>query len=78
MKIKQIIALGGAVLLLSLYGAAIVFAFMKSPLAQNFLIAAIFCTMAIPFLIYAIQIAVQHISGSKQDSDDSQTYGDKN
>ena len=48
MKSKRILALTGAVILIALYVSSIIFALMDSPLAENLLLASLFCTIVIP------------------------------
>ena len=43
MKSKRILALTGAVILIALYVSSIIFALMDSPLAENLLLASLFC-----------------------------------
>ena len=47
MKSKRILALTGAVILITLYVSSIIFALMDSPLAENLLLASLFCTIVI-------------------------------
>ena len=52
-KIKRILALIGAVLLVCLYGSTLVSALMDSPAADGLLRASIAATILIPVLLYA-------------------------
>ena len=52
-KIKRILALIGVVLLVCLYGSALVFALMDSPAADGLLRASMAATILIPVLLYA-------------------------
>lgn len=52
-KLQRRLALIGAVLLVLIYAAALVFSLMDSTLAPTLLTAAIFCTVAIPVFLYA-------------------------
>lgn len=47
MKSKRILALTGAVILITLYVSSIIFALMDNPLAENLLLASLFCTIVI-------------------------------
>lgn len=58
---KRIFALIGIILLLAMYASTMVFAFMDSPYAESLLMASIFCTIAVPVLLYAIQMVAKHI-----------------
>ena len=64
-KGRRILAWIGIVLILLMYVLTIIFAVMDNPNAKNWLMAAIFCTVAVPVIIYAIQLAVKHIPGVK-------------
>ena len=52
MKSKRILALTGAVILITLYVSSIIFALMDSPLAENLLLVSLFCTIVIPAVLY--------------------------
>ena len=52
-KIQRILALAGVVLLLALYGATMVFALSDSPASEGWFKASIFCTIAVPVVLYA-------------------------
>ncbi len=56
---KRIIALIGAVFLLFLYGLALFFSLSNKPGSENWLMAAIFATIAIPILMYAWNLAAR-------------------
>ncbi len=53
-KLKQLLALLVVILLLGLYALTLVFALMKSPAAQDLLLASLYATVILPVLIYAI------------------------
>ena len=57
MKSKRILALTGAVILIALYVSSIIFALMDSPLAENLLLASLFCTIVIPAVLYGYAVA---------------------
>lgn len=71
MKIKRILALAAAVLLVALYGSTLVFALMGSPNSKSLLMASIYCTIAVPILLYAWQLACR-MFGKKKDDDSRQ------
>ena len=52
-KAKRILALTGAILLVCLYAATLVFALMDSPAASGLLKAAVAATILVPVLLYA-------------------------
>ena len=51
---KRILAIAGIVLLLAMYGAVLIFALMDSPAAKGLFMGALFCTFAVPVLLYAM------------------------
>lgn len=53
-KLKQILAIIGVILLLGIYVLAFVFALIKSPGAEPMLMAALYSTVIVPVLLYAI------------------------
>mgnify|MGYP007070335461 CR=1 FL=1 len=56
---KRILAIIGLVLIGAMYGCTLIFAIMGSPESKNWLMGAIFCTIAVPVIIYAIQLAAR-------------------
>lgn len=59
----RILALIGIILLLGMYGSTMVFALMKSPAARGLLMGSVFCTIAVPVLLYAILLAAKNVRG---------------
>ncbi len=59
MKAKRILAIIGLILIGVMYGMTLIFAIMGSPESKNWLMGAIFCTIAVPVVIYAVQLAVK-------------------
>ena len=68
---RRILAWIGIALILLMYVLTIIFAIMDNPNAKNWLMAAIFCTVAVPVIIYAIQLAVKHIPGVKYEPEEN-------
>lgn len=64
---KRVIALIGAVFLLLLYGLALFFSFSQKPNSENWLMAAIFATVAIPILMYAWNLAARFFKKDHND-----------
>lgn len=58
---NRILALAGIILLLAMYGSTMVFALMKSPAAKGLLMGSIFCTIAVPVLLYAILLVARNV-----------------
>ena len=59
----RILALIGIILLLGMYGSTMVFALMKSPAARGLLMGSVFCTIAVPVLLYAILLVAKNVRG---------------
>lgn len=59
-KLQRAAAILGVVLLLSMYLAALICAFIDHPLANSILWSAVFCTIVIPVLIYLFCFCVKH------------------
>ena len=70
MKSKRILALTGAVILIALYVSSIIFALMDSPLAENLLLASLFCTIVIPAVLYGYAVALLKRKNNVQKAND--------
>ncbi len=53
MNLKRIFAILGLILLVCLYASTLVLALIGSPFSRQCLMAAIYCTIILPILIYA-------------------------
>ena len=62
-KAKRILAIIGLILIALMYILTIVFALSKNPNSKNWLMAAIFCTIAVPVLLYAMQLVAKVLAG---------------
>ncbi len=62
-KAKRILAIIGLILIAVMYILTIIFAVSKNPHSKDWLMAAIFCTIAVPVLIYAIQLVAKVLAG---------------
>ena len=69
MKRKRILALAAAVFLLLLYASSLIFALTDNPLTESLLAASLFCTIAIPVLIYGYIIVYRALKGRGADRD---------
>lgn len=72
-KLKRILALIGAILLICMYTATLVFALIDSPTADALLKASIAATILIPVLLYAFILIARLLKdrGNDQDRDRS-------
>lgn len=53
-KLKRILALIGALLLLGMYGVTLFLGLTANPASQNMLLASIACTVIVPCLLYGM------------------------
>ncbi|WP_124066079.1 hypothetical protein [Clostridium sp. E02] len=65
---KRILAYVGVLILLGMYLIALISAFMKSPESNNWLMAAIFCTVIIPVILYASQLVIRVLKRDQKDN----------
>ena len=71
-KRTRILAIAGIVLLLALYAATMIFALMDSPTAKGLFMGSLFCTFAIPILLYAMILVARTVRGrGVKDEDES-------
>lgn len=66
MKHKRGLALFAALFLILLYAASIVFALIGSPLAQNLLMASLFCTIVVPAVLYGYMVVIRAMQNKKE------------
>ena len=62
-KLKRLLAMIGAILLIILYVSTLIFSLMDSELAHGLLKASIFCTIAVPVILYACMLAYRVLRG---------------
>ena len=65
MRHKRLLAMAAAILLLLLYASTIVFALMDSPLSQSLLMASLFCTIAVPSILYGYYVIIKYRKDKK-------------
>ena len=66
-KAKRILALTGAILLVCLYAATLVFALMDSPAASGLLKAAVAASILVPVLLYAFILVARLLNRNDGD-----------
>ena len=66
-KLKRILALAGAVLLVCMYLATLIFALLDSPAATGFFRASVAATILIPVLLYAYILVARLLRGRRDD-----------
>ena len=69
-KIKQILALTGAVLLVCMYAATLIFALIDSPVASGLFKASFAETILIPVLLYAFILITRLLKDNNDDQKD--------
>lgn len=62
-KLKRVLALGTAALLILLYLSTLIFSLLNTPAAQGLFKASIFCTVAVPAMIYAYMLIYRVLKG---------------
>ena len=55
-KLKRILALAGALLLIAMYLVTLILGLTSSPGSENMLMASIACTVIVPCLLYGIML----------------------
>lgn len=66
-KKKRILAIIGIVLLVGLYASTLVFALIKTELAQDLLKVSIACTIIIPILLYSYILVYRLLDKRKEE-----------
>ena len=69
-KIKQIFALTGAILLVCMYAATLIFALIDSPAAAGLFKASIAATILVPVLLYAFILITRLLKDHNDDRKD--------
>lgn len=64
-KFKQIAAITGVVLLVAMYAMTLITALMKNDNWLGWFQASLFCTAAVPILIYAMQLLYRILKKDK-------------
>ena len=72
-KLKQVLALTGALLLICMYAATLIFALIDSPAASGLFKASVAATILIPVLLYAFILITRLLKdhGDDQGNDHS-------
>jgi glucose dehydrogenase len=69
-KKQRIFAMIGVVILIGMYALTMVFALMKSPAAKALLMASIYCTIAVPVILYGIILISRNARGRRDQKTD--------
>ena len=65
MKIRQVMALIGAAVIILLYLATLVCAFIDQSQSKSLLMASLFSTFFVAFVLYAMSIVIKMIKGDR-------------
>lgn len=71
MKIRQIMALIGVIVIVLLYLSTLVFAFIDKSQSKSLMMASIFATFFVAFVLYALSLALKMIKKDETDNDKS-------
>ncbi len=70
-KIKRLLALAGALLLVTMYACTLIFALMDSPASSGLLKASVAATILIPVLLYAYILIARLLKERSSGDDDT-------
>lgn len=62
---KRILAIIGVILLLSMYVATFIFAVSSHPAAAGWFKASVYCTIAVPVLLYGYMLIYRYLKNKK-------------
>lgn len=77
-RLKRILALAGALLLICIYAATLVFALIDSPSADGLFKASVAATILVPVLLYAYIMTARFLKGRGSDDEQSSAHRNKN
>ena len=60
-KLKRILAMIGAIILIGMYLITLIFAFIDPTAAKNWLMASVACTVIVPVLLYAYILIYRYL-----------------
>lgn len=75
-KLKRILALIGALLLLGMYGVTLFLGLTANPASQNMLLASIACTVIVPCLLYGMILITRVLDNRDKFKQDDLTQKD--
>ena len=74
-KLKRIMALIGAILLIAMYVVTLILGLMASPATKNMLMASIACTVILPCLLYGMMLVARVLDNrNSSDRDDPSSH----
>lgn len=76
-RTKQILAWIGIVLLVVLYLVTFILSLLKNPAAQTLFRASFYCTIMIPFLLYAFMLVYRVLNRKNEEPDETPKKEDR-
>ena len=76
-KLKRIMALIGAILLIAMYVVTLIHGLMASPATKNMLMASIACTVILPCLLYGMMLVARVLDNRSSSGRDDPASHDK-
>lgn len=73
---QRILAILAILLLLGLYASTLIFAIMDRSAAKNMLMASIYCTVAVPVLLFAILTVAKVLKNTNTSANDGHNNED--
>ena len=71
MKWKRPLAMAGVILILAMYLIAVIAAFSRNPASKSWLMAAVFSTVIVPVILYAIELVYKLLKpGNKNEENE--------
>ena len=77
-KARRVLAMIGVILLIAMYASTMVFALLQHPYSKNMLMASIYCTIAVPVLLFGLTLVTKNLRDSSKDTlpDEEETSKD--
>ena len=69
-KVKQILALLGAVLLVGMYVLTLISGILATPQTGNLFRACIYCTVTVPCLLYGFELIYRVLKKKQEDTEE--------
>nr|WP_027872265.1 hypothetical protein [[Eubacterium] cellulosolvens] len=70
---RRIAALAGVILLVGMYASTLVFALIGGPNAQALLMGSVYCTIAVPILLYGMSLVAKSVRGKGVREEDNES-----
>ena len=70
-KARRVFAMIGVILIIALYVLTMVFALQKNPAFKSLFLGALFCTIAVPVILYVFSVLIKNAKGRDDDFTDN-------